>query len=240
MSGRVEICPGSARPCSADTQQVSACHCEPVHGGPAKGSPLRGEESQVRPCNRRRVSVFSLSLRGAKRRGNPLPRRKSQEKVALKANSWAVAGLPRQHPLAHVATRQSFACHCEERSDVAIRVPAGKPGKLALLWANPQHLSYSPEVFPFAMCCRRRDGLPHQCAHWFAMTCKRRVRFCGCKGWFARTSRRWAGVCKGKGVSRRKRLYPAHGCGVANACQVYGCHCEERSDVAIRNSCGRA
>ena len=21
-----------------------------------------------------------------------------------------------------------------------------------------------------AMCCRRRDGLPHQCAHWFAMT----------------------------------------------------------------------
>ena len=32
--------------------------------------------------------------------------------------------MPRQHPLAHVATRQSFACHCEERSDVAIRIPA--------------------------------------------------------------------------------------------------------------------
>ena len=24
--------------------------------------------------------------------------------------------MPRQHPLAHVATRQSFACHCEQRS----------------------------------------------------------------------------------------------------------------------------
>ena len=31
---------------TADTPPPSACHCEPVHGGPAKGSPLRGEESQ--------------------------------------------------------------------------------------------------------------------------------------------------------------------------------------------------
>ncbi len=38
---------------------------------------------------------------------------------------------------------------------VAIRVPAGKANKLAILWANPQHLSYSPKVFPFAMSCRR-------------------------------------------------------------------------------------
>ena len=31
---------------TADTWQISACHCEPVHGGPAEGHPLRGEEPQ--------------------------------------------------------------------------------------------------------------------------------------------------------------------------------------------------
>ena len=25
------------------------------------------------------------------------------------------------------------------------------------------------------------NGLPHQCAHWFAMTCRRRAGVCGCK-----------------------------------------------------------
>ena len=35
-------------------------------------------------------------------------------------------------------------CHSEERSDVAIRMP---------------------KIWSF------RDGLPHQCAHWFTMTC---------------------------------------------------------------------
>ena len=29
--------------------------------------------------------------------------------------------------------------------------------------------------------------MPHQCAHWFAMTCKRQMGFSGCKGWFAMT-----------------------------------------------------
>ena len=33
-------------------------------------------------------------------------------------------------------TRQSSACHCEERSDVAIRNPAEKLCKLAILRAN--------------------------------------------------------------------------------------------------------
>ena len=47
---------------------------------------------------------------------------------------------------------------------VAIRVPAGKANKLAILWANPQHLSYSPKVFPFAMSCRRECGLPRRFA----------------------------------------------------------------------------
>ena len=36
-------------------------------------------------------------------------------------------------------------CHCEERSDVAIRSP-------------------------YVVLCGGEYGLPHQCAHWFAMT----------------------------------------------------------------------
>ena len=31
------------------------------------------------------------------------------------------------------------------------------------------------------LCYCKENGLPHQCAHWFAMTCKRRMRVCGCK-----------------------------------------------------------
>src|SRR5699024_8112219 len=31
---------------NAGASPSSACHCEPVHGGPAKGTPLRGEEPQ--------------------------------------------------------------------------------------------------------------------------------------------------------------------------------------------------
>ena len=31
------------------------------------------------------------------------------------------------------------------------------------------------------MSYRKENGLPHQCAHWFAMTCRRQKRVCGCK-----------------------------------------------------------
>ena len=60
----------------------------------------------------------------------------------------------------------------------AIRVPAGKPGKLALLQANPQHLSYSPEVLLSVMSYRREYGLPRRFAPRNDMQKEGRVRRC--------------------------------------------------------------
>ena len=78
-------------------------------------------------CRRRRRACECKDVgRGGMQKEEALLR---VQRGGTEANSWAVAGLPRQHPLAHVATRQSFACHCEERSDVAIRIPAGKGKK---------------------------------------------------------------------------------------------------------------
>ena len=50
------------------------------------------------------------------------------------------------------------------RRGVAIRFPAEKPGKLALLRANPQPLSYSPKVLLSAMPCRKENGLSRRFA----------------------------------------------------------------------------
>ena len=87
----------------------------------------------------------------------------------------------------------------------------------------------SPNQQPICQAFLQGRGLPHQCAHWFAMTCKRRVRVSECKA-----------VLPSK---------PAGGCGfchwadvLANADtqQISACHCEERSDVAIRSPCSTA
>ena len=47
----------------------------------------------------------------------------------------------------------------------------------------------------------RGCGLPHQCAHWFAMTCRRRWRVSGCKDVCAMTCRNMRRECDCKGVS---------------------------------------
>ena len=70
--------------------------------------------------------------------------------------------------------------------------------------------------------------------HWFAMTCKRWVRVSGCKN-VVRNDMKKTGTCqrvqgRDAGVLLGKVL--AH----ADTRQVSACHCEERSDVAIRFS----
>ena len=60
------------------------------------------------------------------------------------------------------------------------------------------------------------------------MECKRRRRFCVCKGALL-------GECT-DGWEFAPVVRPCS----ANTQQVFACHCEERSDVAIRNSCGSA
>ena len=88
---------------------------------------------------------------------------------------------PRQHILAHAGTRQVSACHCEERSDVAIRSPCSTTSQKAVLWANTKKYYEFAQKRIYRCLSLRGCGLPHQCAHWFAMTCKRRVRASECK-----------------------------------------------------------
>ena len=80
------------------------------------------------------------------------------------------------------------------------------------------------------------NGLPHQCAHWFAMTCRRRQRFCGCK------AVRREGCTEGRTYARVQGRPPTviarSVVASADTQQVLACHCEERSDVAIRTPCG--
>ena len=77
--------------------------------------------------------------------------------------------------------------------------------------------------------------MPHQCAHWFAMTCRRQKGVCGCKDVARNDMQKEGRVRECKDVGRVR-------CAEGRACQrVQGpppCHCEERSDVAIRISCG--
>ena len=87
-------------------------------------------------------------------------------------------------PWFYADTRQVTACHCEERSDVAIRTPCSSTKRKAILWANTESVTDLPEVAQTCQVFLRGNGLPHQCAHWFAMTCKRQRRGCGCKGVF--------------------------------------------------------
>ena len=87
----------------------------------------------------------------------------------------------REEVLANADRLQVTACHCEERSDVAIRISAEILGKQVLLRANSWRFSYSPKVVLCVLRCRKENGLPHQCAHWLAMTGKRQRRFSECK-----------------------------------------------------------
>ena len=75
---------------------------------------------------------------------------------------------PRPCTRAHVLPS---ACHCEPVRTLVWQsvFPAGKPGKLAAVWANPQHLSYSPEVLLSVAPCRRVTDC--HVASLLAMTC---------------------------------------------------------------------
>ncbi len=44
------------------------------------------------------------------------------------------------------------ACHCEERSDVAIRIPCGRGWWGAVLWANTKNVTNLPWYHVIAMC----------------------------------------------------------------------------------------
>ena len=113
------------------------------------------------PCNRRRVAVFSMSLRGAKRRGNPYSLRQ-----------------------------------CKTRSNTL-----GEYGKM--------HTNL-PEVVPSCQVSLRGRGLPHQCAHWFAMTCRNLPGVCGCKNVVHNDMQKTGACQRVQGGGARGILYRPH------------------------------
>ena len=90
------------------------------------------KEGRVRGCK----DVSPLSLRGAKRRGNPHPLRWGMTESSTLGEYAATTNLPWYHVVAYADTRQVFTCHCEERSDVAIRIPCGSTKQRAAPKAN--------------------------------------------------------------------------------------------------------
>ena len=121
------------------------------------------------------------------------------------------------------------ACHCEERSDGTIRSPCSTTSQKAVLWANTKKCYKFAQKRIYRCLSLRGRGLPHQCAHWFAMTCKRRVRVSECKA----VGRE--GKCIDGGSFAWYNVLAN-----ADTQQISACHCEERSDVAIRSPCSTA
>ena len=141
---------------------------------------------QVTPCQRLQERFPAVPWQ------RPLPRCKLSHVSGCKGAS----AVHRQCPLANAGTRQVSACHCvlahadtchvsachcEERSDVAIRTPCSSTKRKAILPGKSVEAANLPEVVLSCQVSLRGNGLPHQCAHWFAMTCRRKRRCCVCK-----------------------------------------------------------
>ena len=131
----------------------------------------------------------------------------------------------------------------------------GRTKRKAILWANTESVTNLPKQQPTCPVSLRGRGLPHQCAHWFAMTCRNLPGVCGCKNVgrdgtsptvIARSGAAIRSPCgstkpksnplgeygKRDGFPLGKRSCPR------GQLHVSACHCEERSDVAIRSPCG--
>ncbi len=103
--------------------------------------------------------------------------------------------MPWHHAVAPVDTQQVSACHCEERSDGTIRILCGRAQQKAVLWANSSGVTNLPQQQPTCQVSLRGRGLPHQCAHWFAMTCRRKDVCAGARMFGAQGVRN-AGACR--------------------------------------------
>ena len=97
---------------------------------------------------------------------------------------------------------------------MAIRISAEILGKRVLLRANSWRFSYSPKVVLYVLRCRKENGLPQVCALVRNDMLKTDMRL--------RVQGHGAGVLLGKVLAN------------ADTLQTSACHCEERSDAAIR------
>ena len=181
-----------------------------------------------------------MSLRGAKRRGNPYSLRQRKTKSSTLGEFEVVYEFALSATFPYLSLRGSglprrFAPRNDMQKIAALlRVQEGAcRGKPAT--AHEFALS---ATFPYLSL--RGRGLPHQCAHWFAMTCRRKDVCAGARTLLAMTCKRLSRCYVCAGARTLSGSTPAMPPNYANTRQVYGCHCEERSDVAIRTLCGSA
>ena len=170
-----------------------------------------------------------LSLRGAERRGNPLSCGRTKRKGNTFGEYAPSAHFPWYYVLATADARQISACHCEERSDAAIRSPCGstKPK------SNP--LGEYEKHYEVALSTTTLPG--------FSAGTRIAAPVCA----LVRNDMQKTGACQRMQVGgHEEKCVDGSGftwynvLAYADTQQVSACHCEERSDVAIRISCGSA
>ena len=157
----------------------------------------------MRPCTRRHPASFCMSLRGAKRRGNPF----SLQQHKTKSNS----------------SRQiRRSCEFALCTTVLPGISAGKriAAPVCALVRNDMQK---------AVACQRLQGVVRN-DMLKTDTCQR------LQGRGAQGARKHAGCQRLQGRFGSIPAVPRY---CADTRQVSACHCEERSDVAIRFSCGR-
>ena len=150
-----------------------------------------------RSCTRRHPASFCMSLRGAKRRGNPLLLAVGQNEKQYFGRIRKALRICHGSTFLHTQTPGKFLhviaslhprtpahlLHVIARSEATWQSasPCSGAEREAILWANTKSITNLPEQQSACQVFLRGNGLPHQCAHWFAMTCRRKRRCCGCK-----------------------------------------------------------
>ncbi len=132
---------------------------------------------------------FCMALRASAHTGVAIrtPAAAQTEKQRL----WRIRSCLRTHPgttLLHPRT-PAHLLHVIARSGAAAPrrgnpFSCGSTKRKAILHGKSVEAANLPYVLLSCQVFLRGCGLPHQCAHWFAMTCRRKRRCCGCKDAF--------------------------------------------------------
>ena len=109
---------------------------------PTKGAPLRGPVVMPAKGQSRATLPWGSSPRkGCPFAGPPALVRNDMQKTETRLRvQRRFSGSTPAVPWFYADARQVSACHCEERSDVAIRTPCGSAWRKVVLWANTQLL----------------------------------------------------------------------------------------------------
>ena len=182
----------------------------------AKGAQRAGRVSEYKDAS-------PLSLRGAKRRGNPYSCGRAWQRAALRANTEKCYGFAQSTANFVMCFCWDADCHTSSPQSPPCSPPAegqrGSNAPLGLL---------SPQRVPLC-------GAPHALVRNDMLKTGRCARvqgrfrqYTGSAPWQTRTHSKFLHVIARSIVA------------CADTWQISACHCEERSDVAIRSPCGGA